>query len=361
MGIALGALSVVVTHAAPAASAAEAKRPLIVVLADAESLALARRMQSELGTLGFEAEVVDSPSAGDPTSGLDSVSASRGAVAGVRVSATRNAISLWLYDRATGKAVSRVLDQTATLAEGALAVRAVELLRASLLELALPEAPHGDTPPTPELIEKTGVPKDAPRVPVPPPDIPIAVRVAAPPLQLIERGTTRVALELGPGLVGSPGGLPPYPVLAASAGVLLPIGARIGFLGLFPLQAMEHEAAEGDSQTRVFLFCGDVRFDFAPRVRVHPVAGFGVDLAWLTTDGDGARPYYRGVHDESANVGTYVRGGLAFEVAPALSLRAEALVGAQLIPFSVAYAEREIATWGAPWFSSWASIEARIP
>ncbi len=68
-------------------------------------------------------------------------------------------VEIWIADRVTGKTVLREMadDGGTPDRDAALALRAVELLRASLLEVGLPAPPPGEVPATPEIREKLRV------------------------------------------------------------------------------------------------------------------------------------------------------------------------------------------------------------
>jgi len=101
------------------------------------------RIHGELIAVGFGVELVDASALGGNTSreSLDRLAEQRSADAVVAIigDAAPNSVEVWVVDRVTGKSVMRRLSR-AELPE-TLAVRAIELLRSSFLEIEL--APRG--------------------------------------------------------------------------------------------------------------------------------------------------------------------------------------------------------------------------
>jgi hypothetical protein len=117
------------------------------------------RIDAELRAAGFE--VVRMPEASSP-----SISPTADLVATIEITRGRDAaaIDLWVTDRLTGKTSIRRLegDASSELGPAALAIRAVELLRASMLELAV--GPARDQPRNvPESVRRFVAPPKPPR------------------------------------------------------------------------------------------------------------------------------------------------------------------------------------------------------
>src|SRR5262249_41204308 len=129
-----------------------------------------------LEALGFQVVEMPVPSEAPAREALEAAARAAGAVAAVRLvpSPTDGGIEVWIVDRVTGKTVLREVVAPDVSAGGAaarastLAVRVVELLRASLLEMDAPHPSRGELPPTPELraIARSAAP---PRSVSPPP------------------------------------------------------------------------------------------------------------------------------------------------------------------------------------------------
>ncbi len=322
---------------APGGAARALERPRIVVLDDAGQTRLAERIRAELLTMGFDAAVATLPAGDDTLARLTALTRERDAVAAIRVviDVSADGADAMLFDRATGKKLQRHIvgevDQPARLA-----LLAVELLRASLLELALPDAPRGDVAASPALLQAARVPPPAPR-PRP-----------------------FVALEVGPGVLASRGGLPPNLALALSASMMAGAALRVGLFALVPLTAMTTRGAEGSSATNVTIVGAELRRQTLGR-GWHTALGGGGALAILTTDGRGAAPLYQDSSATRLSGGPFLRGSFGYDLSQTFALRLGASVGALLRPFVLDFADRAVARWGVPWLAAWSAIELRLP
>jgi len=125
------------------------------------------RMRGELVAAGFDAEVMELPLGADVRASLERLAPpaaageSTTALVAVVASADPGTAELWVIDRVTGKTVVRRVSAPPaadpTRVAEVLAVRAVELLRASFLELAI-------APPAPEAASTTEAAAPAPVV-----------------------------------------------------------------------------------------------------------------------------------------------------------------------------------------------------
>ena len=322
------------------------ERPRIVVLDDAGQTLLVERIRAELMTMGFDAAVATLPAHDDTLARLTALARERAAVAVIRVviDAGAGGADAMLFDRATGKRLQRHIagdvDQPARLA-----LLAVELLRASLLELALPDAPRGDVAASPALLEAARVPPPAP------PAAP-----AAPP----EPPRPFVVLEVGPGALASRGGLPPNLALALSASVPARVALRLGLFALVPLTAMTTRAAEGSSATKVTIVGAEIRRQTLGR-GWHAALGGGGALAVFMTDGRGAAPLYQDSSAIRLSGGPFLRASFGYDLSQTFALRLGASAGALLRPFALDFADRAVARWGLPWLAAWTAIELRLP
>lgn len=110
----------------------------ILLVDDADTRPVGVRLRAELVSLGFEVELAPAPEVEPSRASLEQAAREAGAVAALRVRASRAGVEVWVMDRVTSKTVLREVVFTGGDDEGLVAVRAVELLRASLLEVALP-------------------------------------------------------------------------------------------------------------------------------------------------------------------------------------------------------------------------------
>jgi hypothetical protein len=172
-----GALVVVVCVALLRASLAHADSSVVVLLrppaASHEVEEAITRAEAELRAEGFIAIVKNAPTKGDPRAWLSMAAEEQGAIAAISVfgAGVGTKADLWVTDRLTGKTVIRtvnVADVPAKRRPAALAIRAVELLRASLVE-ALHPFEHKDARPPPTLpkdVTEWIQPKEPPKPPM---------------------------------------------------------------------------------------------------------------------------------------------------------------------------------------------------
>jgi len=143
----------------------------VVMVVDPSALPLALRLRQEIESLGLFVKWLPAERARLPS--LEQEAATAGAVASIRIAPMGgNDVDMTIFDRATGKTVSwkLVAASTADPAAGELlATRSVELLRASLLEMAARAAP------TPPLKEKPPAPSKAPPAPEAPDSLSLQV------------------------------------------------------------------------------------------------------------------------------------------------------------------------------------------
>ena len=247
-----------------------------------------------------------------------------------------------ILDRVTGKTVHRELTVSTPADPAAaelIATRTVELLRASLMELASPHPPRGEVPVTAE------------------------VRALAPPPTMTAAPARRfgiISVAAGPAVLYSPewraGG-------DLVAGLTWMATSRFGVEGsvLVPLVPARVSTAEGHAELAVTLcrLGGVVRW--GPRsspVAVRSVAGLA--LGSLAFEGAAQAPY-AGVRDHLWSWSPYLGSGLGWQVAPSFGLRADVAVGVDASHTVVRFAGREVADWGRPWLAGSAALELSWP
>jgi hypothetical protein len=264
----LSCLAAVALLAATGAGFAAAPAPLprvVLVRPAAASASVTEalvRLRGELIGAGFDADVLDLPLGADVRASLEKfappASASRSATALVAVvaSADPGSAELWVIDRVTGKTVVRRVNAAASdparVAE-VLAVRAVELLRASFLELAITPA-----------ADATARPASAPAV----------ERWATAPLE--QRDWTW-AIEAGGATAAAVGG--PWNVFLPLARLERAFGprlcVRVGFAGLGTAGAVATPNGSADLSQTIVLAETLVRFRRGQRVEPLISAGAG--------------------------------------------------------------------------------------
>jgi hypothetical protein len=281
LGAAAAALAVMLTSVliAAAAWAAAAPAPRVVLVrppaAPASVAEALVRLRGELLAAGFEAEVVELPLGADVRESLERLmpptenGASATALVAVVASADPGSAELWVIDRVTGKAVVRRVNAgTADSSRAAevLAVRAVELLRASFLELAV-------APPN----------EEAPSVPT----APAVERWATAPLEesdwtwAVEAGGATAMAVNGPWNAFLPVGR-----LERAFGNRLCV--RLAFAGLGTTAHVTAPQGSADVSQNVLLAEAVVRFRHGRRL--EPLLSLGGGVMWLNVDGQQMSP-----------------------------------------------------------------------
>jgi hypothetical protein len=246
------------------------------------------RLRAELISAGFDVVEVDS-APGDPRAEVEGAEGSAGSFATVALNrASFGAFAdVWISDHLTGKTVVRRLEVTeASNAATVLAIRALELLRASLLEVAEPQrATEPVLTPPPDVLEWM-----EPVLPEP-----------APGPRSLFAGNTLAVSALG--LLGTRGlGLALGPSLRVSHGLGSHWFGRISATG--PLVGPEPERAEGRATVRQEFAALDLGVSTAGR----PFAAFGwigAGVFHLHTAGSAAAPF----RATSDNVVSFVSNG----------------------------------------------------
>ena len=231
------------------------------------------RLRGELVAAGFDAQVVEQALGVDVRGSLEKLSpASDGAataLVAVVASAEPGSAELWVIDRVTGKTVVRRVNAGATdpprMAE-VLAVRAVELLRASFLELAIGAPPANNAPPPAPVVERFAT-------------------------AMLEEADWTWAVEAGGGTAYAVDG--PWNVILSVARLERALGrrfcARVSFAGLgTSARVNTPEGYAGLSQT---ILLGEVIARFRRGHRFEPLLSLGAGALRLAADSHEATPF----------------------------------------------------------------------
>ena len=317
----------------------------ILLLVDGDNEGAASRLRAELRALGFEVrERKLSVSAASPAQ-LEQTAREAGAVAALRLRTSPRGVEVWVGDRVTGKTVLRevVLGAAPTATgrspqpttvpldrDAEIALGAVELLRASLLEIEFDLPSRGEIAVTPE-VRKLVAPvvakrKEVARSPLPP----------------------RLWLGFAPAAGISPGGLGVTPHVQLDVDYLplsrLSLNASI----VTPTLPSRVEAAEGSSSTTVGQ--AGLGTDFVVAALEAPFnarVGLGISLIWVHMDGSAAQPFADKSDDILAAL-PYLRARVSYGINRSLRLFLGSRVGFCLPRPVIRFAGREVASWGRP-------------
>ncbi|MEM9457766.1 MAG: hypothetical protein AAGF11_26545 [Myxococcota bacterium] len=323
-------------HAASPASEGPAQprrsdTPRIAVVVPAGS-DVAARLVAELRFLGFVPEIVE-PS-GHGRDDLIALARARAVAAAIAVDTAQGRVEVTIVDRMTGKLVSRELVLSGESADGSagesadgsangdsreIAVRSVELLRASLLEL--------ERAPSPPEAEVTAGP---------------AVR------RTLRRSRPRLSVGAGAVVGGGPGGVPvavharaylrytPHPYL----GVVV--------LGNAPLHAVSVVAPEGTARLRTgWLGVGPRVALRPPEATVVPDLAVVAGAAFMGMQGVPAAGY-QGARSLVADAVFEGSAGVEIAISPRIRARLSAAAAVCARTVRVRFAGRSAATWCRP-------------
>jgi hypothetical protein len=242
------------------------------------------RLQAELSVEGFDAQVTEMGLGPDVRASLEKIAPTVAATALVAVVAGGDPASaeLWVVDRVTGKTVVRRVHanpkEAARIAE-VLSVRAVELLRASFLELAITSRPSPDV------------------VDAPLPSPPVVTRFAT---EALEEPDWKWAVEAGGGGVGAIQGVSGgttllgefVPIARVQRAFSARLCARVTFAGLGTQARVDMPGGYADVSQTIALVEGLVRFRRGHRL--EPVVSLGAGVLRLAAEGHETTPYIAG-------------------------------------------------------------------
>jgi hypothetical protein len=301
-----------------AASPDAARRVAILGPADAPA---AMQLAAELQLLGFE--VVHAPAvASTGAHALRELARELDVAAAIFVDPRGAEVDLWVVDRVTGKTVLRSLavdEPDPQAAARVAAVRAIDLLRASLRELE----------------DRRGTP--AAEVPA-----------STPVRRAIRPTTRRFALAVGPAVAGSAGGLGPtaHAVLAFQAMPHRVFG--VGLRAFVPIVGARTVAAAGSARVHVGWIAIGPRFALArPDRLVQPTLGVAIGPAIVGMRGE-ARPPFVGRRDVVTSAIAEVDVAVAFAVHSRLRVWLDGSIGLAMPRTGVRIGDRRSATWGWP-------------
>lgn len=314
---------------ARAEEAAKDERVTIVLLVEPGQEALEARLRAELVTLGFDvSRRAPSPGEGDRPEDLDTAAKAAKAAAAIRVRASSGGVEVWIADRVTGKTVLReVVKEEGGGDPSVVALRVVELLRASLLEVDSKLPPRGDVPPPPlarRVAEDT-------RRPPPPSKHPDFLR-----------------LFVGGAISAGPGGMSPlgHVRLGGSVRPVDRLGVELDVLT--PTAPASLSGDEGRaSVTQLAVTAGLHASLLPPDAWLKLRLGAGGGLLWSRISAQAPPPYVARDADVFAAF-VYARVSAGFPIIPQLRVRADVDVAVALPEIRVLFDGRLAGSWGLP-------------
>jgi hypothetical protein len=284
------------------------------------------RTRAELTGQGFEVAVKDLPPNVDTRAALEAAAAAANAQAAIAIESVASGADVWVTDRVTGKTSVRsvnVGDLPEAEQPRALAIRAVELLRASLVEaVALPEPEGGPPAPVPDDIRHFVEPRAGP--------------LAGIGAQL------GVALLTGFDGIGPAGG----PAVRLSFGLDVGLFARLAWAG--PAFGAAVEGPLGEATVREEMLTLDV--GYAPYVDwagFSPMIWVGGGFHHLAARGE-LSPGFVGQSDDVWSAAIVGGAGLGYRITPEVMLLLDAEGVVTLPRPIVTMAGETIATTGRP-------------
>lgn len=309
----------------------------IVLLAVSPGSPVAVRLQAELVALGL----APTPFEGADLPGLLGELRGTEAAAAVAIDRDERIARLWVVDAASGEVRDGEVRAGRDHDGEVLVLRVVEHLRARLSELRAPSPPPAAVP--------------ARRPPDPAP----ALADAGPPEPPPSPGP-RLGLELGAAIGGSPGG--PDPSLTVRAGAALRVDRWLELAVLLdvPVLASVVRGPEGEADVFVGALGLDARVPLLdPSEPLQPHLALGARAVLVASSGRAEAPR---VATQSAVMGAWglLGAGARWAFSEHVGLRLDFAVGLSPQRFVVAFASREVASFGQPWLSAGLGLDARL-
>ena len=317
-----------------AARLAQGESPtrIVVVSSPSTEPTMLRRLRAELAGLGFLVVDVESMTDATPES-LADTAREQHAFAAIRVVSARGGVTVWIADLVTGKTVLRTLAGSESDVSGeVVALRAVELLRASLMELTLWRGPNGEAPPELRAI------------------IPESATAAAP------TEPDRVLLQIAPGalLDGGTGWTGQIDV-GARFRALESFGIRA--FAFFPVFSESLRKEEGEANVSAALAGLGLDVDLTRATSDWKVRlGVSAALSYLRVEAIANTAYV--ARTETFYTGApLLQSSVTYRLTPKLGLALGLYAGVSVPRPVIYFADRRVAAWGRPLMGGSLGIE----
>jgi hypothetical protein len=325
---------VAMCRSAQAEPAAAEKGATLVALVVADPRSpVTLRTRANLDELGYQVVVLSPPDESSATrEPLEQVARDVGAFAALRLVPPAH-IDVWAVNPQTGRVASRELDAVegtgVSPAVDTVAVGAVELLRASLIELQAVPAPAAPAEP-----DASG----SPRLPA-----------------------RQVSLRLGAGPALAAWGATPTVGAEGSVGFVAPSGIGARVFGAFTFVPARLDVPEGSIDVSAQIIGAEATYAFARAddARWAPDVGVGATLVRVAVTGS-AVPPLPSLTDSRWLAGPTVRAGLALAVAPGVRVRADAMLIATTSRPMIQAAGKDVARWESPTVGATLGLEVLL-
>jgi len=275
-----------------------------------EQRGLVARARAELSGLGFEVSV-EEPS--DAT--LEHLSRDDHAVAALRIASPAGSIEVYCMDPATSQTIVR---QVLIGAEGdgsVVLVRAVELVRASLIEVAA----------------RAAVAEVRAAAPLPPP-----------------RDDPRLSIEGGAALASSPGGLGASEMVSIAARWHIASRFEVGASMLLPTGPVDAHGQAGRADIELYAPAIEANVVQAIAGGLELRGGLGVGTLTMTMRGVPAAAVFTGKKDSVTTAMGFARASIGYAIVDRLRVWLDVRVAVAAPRPVVEFAGSEVAAWGRP-------------
>jgi hypothetical protein len=304
------------------AGTAHAQQATLVLVTNHKDATIIPLLRSELESLGLRVETVDKRQNEVVARDLQRAAREHHAVAAIRVLVSSGTVELWIADRVTGKVVLRdVLAQGEgnKISESTVALQAVELLRASLLEVEAPHPPRGEVTPPPALYNVVGYPES----------------------------TARLRLEISPALLASIGGVSPLDAAAFEIGYRVSPYATAESFGAVSVVPGTIRDSIGTAKLHARSFTLGIEVHGrASATRWQPFARLGAGVLTVSAQGDASSPYV-GYQRDDLDVAFIAAAGSRYRLTRNMALSATLHAIRALHPLALQFDDRTVARFGA--------------
>lgn len=311
-------------------------KPTTVVILHSGQEGVVAGLAAEISALGMTPVTVAAEPEPSDTPTLETVARESDAVAGIRVYPTGKGVEVWVSDPVSGvnMATDVVVEKENARTDALLALKAVELLRISLMKITEESTPK---PASSSAADTT------PERPQP------ETRSDTPP---------RLAFGVQPAVTWAFSELPVTMHLHMHVHVRLPVGLGIRIFGLTPTLPMDIRGPEGRATVRVGVVGMGVVYEPLPASRrLQPLVGVAVGPGIMRMRGHAKKTYRDGDELLVFPVG-FLTAGLAISLNRVLSIRLDTMVGLAFKRPVVRFVDRGVADWGRPVISGMLGFEA---